>query len=39
MLKEILKQKGDSIYKVSKEADIPYSTINDLINEKTEIEN
>ena len=39
MLKEYLKQKNISIYSLSKKAKIPYSTLNDLCNNKVEIDN
>jgi len=39
MIKELLSQKGISLYKMSKETGIPYSTLNDLVVGKTLIEN
>ena len=39
MLKEYLANCGRSIYAVSKECGIPYSTLNDLANGKVKIEN
>ena len=38
MLKEHLKYKNISIYKLAKEADVPYSTVNDLVNGKVDID-
>ena len=37
MIKDILKSKGLSVYKVSKETNISYSTLNDIVIEKTDI--
>lgn len=39
MLKDYLNEKNLSMYKVSKEGGIPYSTLNDLVNGRVEIEN
>lgn len=39
MLKQYLKQNKISIYSLSKQTDIPYSTLNDLCNGKVEIDN
>ena len=39
MLKDYLNEKKLSMYKVSKEGGIPYSTLNDLVNGRVEIEN
>lgn len=39
MLKSLLDEKGLSVYKLSKESKIPYSTLNDLVNRKLPIEN
>ena len=39
MLKNYLEEKKLSMYKVSKEGGIPYSTLNDLVNGRVEIEN
>ena len=39
MLKTLLEERGISIYKLSKESRIPYSTLNDLVNHKLPIEN
>ena len=39
MLKEYLKEKGISIYSLAKESGVPYSTVNDLCNNKVDIEN
>lgn len=39
MLKSILADRGISIYRLSKESGIPYSTLNDLVNHKLPIEN
>lgn len=39
MLKSLLEEKGISIYKLSKESQIPYSTLNDLVNHRLPIEN
>lgn len=39
MLKEYLNDRGRSIYAVSKDCGIPYSTLNDLANGKVKIEN
>lgn len=39
MLKDYLTQNNISIYSLSKKANIPYSTLNDLCNGKVEIEN
>lgn len=39
MLKELLNQKGITIYQLSKQTEIPYSTLNDIINSKVPIEN
>lgn len=39
MLKQYLKQNKISIYSLSKETGIPYSTLNDLCNGKVEIDN
>lgn len=39
MLKDILEKKGLSVYKLSKDTGIAYSTINDIVIEKTDIKN
>lgn len=39
MLKDLLKQKNMSIYKLSKVSGIPYATLNDLVSEKSNIKN
>ena len=39
MLKEYLKTNNVSIYSISKRSGIPYSTLNDIVNCKVEIEN
>ena len=39
MLKDILTQRNISVYKLSKETDISYSTLNDIVIEKTDIKN
>lgn len=39
MLKDILIERNESVYNVSKKTGIPYSTLSDLVNEKTKIEN
>ena len=39
MLKDILEERGISVYKLSKETGISYSTINDIVIEKTDIKN
>lgn len=39
MLKEYLKQKNISLYKLSKDTEISYSTINDLVNGVVSVEN
>ena len=39
MLKELLEQKNMSIYKVAQMSGVPYSTLNDLVNYKVDIEN
>lgn len=39
MLKDILDQRGISVYKLSKETGISYSTLNDVVIEKTDIKN
>ncbi len=39
MIKDILVEKGMSIYELSKQSGIPYSTLNDLVNGKKNIEN
>ncbi len=39
MIKEYLQQAGKSVYLLSKESGVPYSTLNDLVNGKVEIEN
>lgn len=39
MLKDYLKEHGISIYKLSAECGIPYSTLNDVVNGKVEISN
>ncbi len=39
MFKEFLKQKGISIYQISKTCGIPYSTLNDMVNQKVDIKN
>lgn len=36
-IKELLKEKKKSIYRLSKETGIPYSTLNDICNNKTQI--
>ncbi|MCR4605842.1 MAG: helix-turn-helix transcriptional regulator, partial [Eubacterium sp.] len=38
-MKEYLKQHNISIYNLSKQTGIPYSTLNDIINRKTDIDN
>lgn len=38
MLKEHLDYYNISIYKLAKEADVPYSTVNDLVNRKVDID-
>ena len=38
MLKDYLKKKKISTYRLAKETDIPYSTLNDLVNRKTDID-
>lgn len=39
MLKDILNKRGISVYKLSKETGISYSTLNDVVIEKTDIKN
>ncbi len=39
MLKELLEERGISVYKLSKETGIAYSTINDIVIDKTDIKN
>lgn len=39
MIKDVLVEKGMSIYELSKQSGIPYSTLNDLVNGKKNIEN
>lgn len=39
MLKTLLEERGISVYRLSKESRIPYSTLNDLVNHKLPIEN
>lgn len=39
MLKEILEQRGLSVYKLSQDTGISYSTLNDIVIEKTDIKN
>lgn len=39
MLKDILEEKGISVYKLSKDTGISYSTLNDIVVEKTDIKN
>lgn len=39
MLKDVIEQRGLSVYKVSKETGISYSTLNDIVIEKTDIKN
>lgn len=39
MLKDYLKKQNISIYSLSKESGIPYSTLNDLVNGKVDIDN
>ncbi len=39
MLKEILKQKNISIYKLAQNCGIPYSTLNDIVNYKVDVKN
>ena len=39
MLKKMLQQKGISIYQLAKQSDLPYSTLNDIVNHKIAIEN
>ena len=39
MLKDHLKQKGISVYALSKSSGVSYSTLNDLVNGKVEIDN
>ncbi len=34
MLKEYLTDRGKSVYKIAKECDVPYSTLNDFVNGK-----
>ena len=38
MLKDYLKEKNLSMYKVSKESGVPYSTLNDLVNGRVKID-
>lgn len=38
MLRDILKQKNMSIYKLSKNSGVPYATVNDICNGKTRLE-
>ena len=38
MFKEYLAEKNISIYKLSKESGVPYSTLNDLVNHKSAVE-
>ena len=37
-IKQILEEKNISIYKLSKISEVPYSTVNDICNDKTSIE-
>ena len=37
MLKDVLDSKGLSVYKVAKDTNISYSTLNDIVIEKTDI--
>ena len=37
MLKDVLLMRNLSVYQVSKESDIPYSTLNDIFNDKTSL--
>lgn len=39
MLKDFLKEKNISIYKLAKLSNVPYSTLNDLVNYKLSVEN
>ena len=39
MLKEYLQKNNISVYKLSKKSDVPYSTLNDLVNLKLPVEN
>lgn len=39
MLKELLEQRGISVYQAAKEMDVSYSTLNDIVIEKTDIKN
>lgn len=39
MLKEYLKKKEISLYKLAKVCDLPYSTLNDIVNHKVDISN
>ncbi len=39
MLKEILNQKNISIYKLAQDCGIPYSTLNDIVNDKVDVKN
>ena len=39
MIKELLRQKNISIYKLAAISGIPYSTLNDIVNHKVDISN